>query len=183
MHVDRNPDVELSRRLRLGRVPPAGATLDIEAGTAERDALARRFGIIALPELTASVTLRADGDGQWRVEGRLRALVVQACGISLDPVEQAIDEGFVLRFTTQPEEIDRDSGELIVGSEAAEPLHDNALDLGEIVADQLALAIDPFPRKPGVELADILPSAPPIEAGEGPFAALAALKRGRKDQA
>ncbi|WP_178133762.1 YceD family protein [Vineibacter terrae] len=183
MHVDRNPDLELSRRLRLDRVPPAGATLDIEASATERDALAKRFGILALPSLSANVTLCAEGESQWRVEGRLKALVVQACGITLDPVEQAIDEAFVLRFTTQPEELDRDSGELIVGSEAAEPLSDDALDLGEIVADQLALAIDPFPRKPGVALADILPPPAPSGATGGPFAALAALKQGRKDQA
>ena len=182
MHIERNPDLELSRRLRLDRVPPAGVTLDINAGETERNALAQRFGVIAVPELAADVVLRAESTGCWRVDGRLRALVVQACGITLEPVEQHIDEAFALRFTTEAEEIDRDTGELIVGVEAAEPLDGDSLDLGEIVADQLGLAIDPFPRKPGAQLADILPSTPEAPSDSGPFASLAALKRGRKDR-
>jgi len=182
MHVDRNPDVELSRQLRLDRVPPAGASLDVDASDLERAALIRRFGVLALPVLTASVTLRPEGSGRWLVEGRLRATVVQACGITLEPVEQRIDEGFVLRFSTEAEEIDRDTGELILGSEAAEPLDGDSLDLGEIVADQLGLAIDPFPRKPGAQLTDILPSQSVRSDSDSPFAPLAALKSDRKGQ-
>lgn len=182
MQIDRNSDVELSRRLRLDRVPPTGMSLNIEASDSEREALVRRFGVLALPELTASVALRTEGSGRWLVEGHLRAMVVQACGITLDPVEQRIDERFVLRFSTETEEIDRDTGELIVGSEAAEPLDADSLDLGEIVADQLGLAIDPFPRKPGAQLADILPSASSGPAGDGPFASLAALKGDQRDR-
>jgi uncharacterized metal-binding protein YceD (DUF177 family) len=182
MEIERNPDLELSRQLRLDRVPPAGVVLDIAASERERDALARRFGVLSVPELSAGVSLRAEGPGRWRVEGRLQALVVQACGITLEPVEQRIDETFVLRFTSDREEIDRETGELIVGAEAAEPLEADSLDLGDIVADQLGLAIDPFPRKPGAQLTDILPPAPDRPAEEGPFAALAALKRGGKGE-
>src|SRR5262245_1493441 len=104
--------------------------LDIETSDVERNALTQRFGVMAVPELTAHVVLRAEGTGLWRVDGRLRALVVQACGITLDPVEQRIDETFDLRFTTEVEEIDRDTGELVVGAEAPEPLHGDTLDLG-----------------------------------------------------
>lgn len=181
MHVDRDPDLELSRRLRLDRVPPAGVALDIDASELERAALSRRFEVLSIPELRAQVSLRAEGGGRWRVEGRLTALVVQACGITLDPVEQRIDEPFAVRFAQDAEEIDRETGELIVGTEAAEPLEGDSLDLGEIVADQLGLAIDPFPRKPGASLADILPQGAEKAPAVGPFAALAALKRGNRD--
>jgi uncharacterized metal-binding protein YceD (DUF177 family) len=180
MQIGRDPELELSRQVRLDRVPPAGVTLDIEAGEGERSALTGRFGVISVPELKAHVTVRTEGAGLWRVDGRLQALVVQACGVTLDPVEQRIDEPFSLRFSTEAEEVDRDTGELVVGADAPEPLHGDTLDLGDIVADQLGLSIDPFPRKPGAELADILPAAPTAAAEEGPFAALAALKQGRK---
>lgn len=179
MHIERNPGLELSRQLRLDRVSPGGVALDIETSEIERNALTQRFAVMAVPELTAHVVLCAEGAGLWRVDGRLLALVVQACGVTLEPVEQRIDEAFSLRFTTQAEEVDRDTGELVVGADAPEPLHGDTLDLGEIVADQLGLSIDPFPRKPGARLADILPPTPPA-AAEGPFAALAALKQGRK---
>jgi uncharacterized metal-binding protein YceD (DUF177 family) len=179
MNVERDPDLELSRRLRLDRVPPAGVSLTIEASESERGALARRFKVVAVPELVADVTLHAEEGGRWLVDGRLRALVVQACGITLDPVEQRIDENFNLRFSSEAEEVDRETGELILGAEAAEPLEGDWLDLGDIVADELGLAIDPFPRKPGVRLSDVLPSNSTASTDEGPFASLAALKRDR----
>ena len=64
-----------------------------------------------------------------------------------------------------------------------EPLKDGHIDLGEAVAEQLALEIDPFPRKPGVSF-EAYSSVPesgqtPAQNGEngtGPFADLAALK-------
>lgn len=180
MTIERNPDLELSRRVRLDRVPQTGAALEIVGSEHERTALAHRFGVLSVPELSASVTLYPEGGNRWRVEGRLQARVVQACGITLEPVEQRVDETFLLRFAGDAEEVDRETGELIVGSEAAEPLTDDVLDLGDIVADQLGLAIDPFPRTPGARLEDVLPPAPDT-AGEGPFSALAALKRRPKE--
>lgn len=176
MNVERNPALELSRCLRLDRVPPAGVTLEIVADAKECEALAQRFGVLAVTELTADVAVHVERGGTWRVEGRVRATVVQACGITLDPVEQRIDEEFTLRFSSEPEEMDRDTGELIVDIEAAEPLDGDSIDLGEIVADQFGVAIDPFPRKPGARLDDILPPAASQDSGS-PFAALASLRR------
>ncbi|HJQ57967.1 MAG TPA: DUF177 domain-containing protein, partial [Vineibacter sp.] len=144
--------------------------------------LARRFAVLDIPELKAQVNLTAEGGGRWQVAGRLQATVVQACGITLDPVEQLIDEPFALRFAPAAEAVDDDTGELIVGADAPEPLDSDALDLGEIVADQFGLALDPFPRKPGAQLADILPPDEP-SAPNGPFAPLAALRRTGKDDA
>lgn len=182
MHVERDPELELSRRVRLDRVPPGGISLDIVAEDAERGALARRFDAIAVPALTAAVTLRSEATGQWRVDGQLRAVVVQACGITLEPIEQQVEDTFTLHFAAEAEAIDRDSGELIVGADAPEPLEDDTLDLGAIVADQFGLALDPFPRLPGARLEDVLPASAGPSPAEGPFAALAALKKGRKDQ-
>jgi uncharacterized metal-binding protein YceD (DUF177 family) len=179
MNIERNPELELSRRLRLDRVPPAGMTLDIAADEKEREALARRFGVLAIPDLTADVTVHAERGGAWRVDGRLRATVVQACGITLEPVEQHIDESFTVRFSDQMEAVDRDTGELVVDVEAPEPLDGDSLDLGDVVADELGVAIDPFPRKPGAQLGDILPAASATSAEDSPFAALAGLRDGR----
>jgi uncharacterized metal-binding protein YceD (DUF177 family) len=181
MNIERNPDLELSRRLRLDRIPPTGATLEIVADPTERQALAQRFGVLAVPALTADVAVHAERGGTWRVEGRVKATVVQACGITLEPVEQLIDEPFTLRFSSDREEIDRETGELIVGVEAAEPLEGDSLDIGEIVADEFGVAIDPFPRRPEARLDDILPPDPASREASGPFAALAALRRKHDD--
>jgi uncharacterized metal-binding protein YceD (DUF177 family) len=182
MQIDRDPDLELSRRLRLDRVPPSGISLDIKASASEREALARRFGIIAVSELMANVALHAGPAGTWRVDGRLHATVVQACGVTLEPVEQTIDEPFDVRFAAEAEELDHDTGELVVDADAPEPLTGDSLDLGEIVADHLGLAIDPFPRKPGASLADILPVSAAGMERMSPFAVLEQLRRGKKDK-
>jgi len=123
------------------------------------------------------------------VEGRLRGKIVQACILSLDPVTQELDETFRIVFRENlTEELDPESGEadLSAQADAPEPLSGNMLDVGEIVAEQLSLAADPYPRRPNVKLEDVLPKA--RNAGKDgqrggksdqqrhPFAVLAALR-------
>jgi hypothetical protein len=54
-----------------------------------------------------------------------------------------------------------------------EPLVAGSIDLGAVATEFLLLGLNPYPRKPGVEF------QPPPDASsdEGPFAALAALKK------
>ena len=71
---------------------PAGTALEISASDSERSALAKRFGFLDLPALSARVTVDQRGGGQVVVEGRLRGTIVQACILTLDPVIQYLDE-------------------------------------------------------------------------------------------
>lgn len=162
---DRPP--EFHRPLALGQVGPEGRTERLEASEAERAALARRFGIPGIGSLTATLRLVPEPDGAVRAEGRLEAAVVQDCVVTLEPVPQRVAEAFALRL-------------LPAGREPADGPDDldeveaegNVADLGELVAEQLALALDPYPRAPGAEL--------PAEARDGgaaAFGALAALRR------
>ena len=124
--------------------------------------------------------------GQVVVEGRLRGKIVQACILTLDPVTQDLDETFRIVFKQDlAEERDPESGEALVNAQAdaPEPLPGNLLDVGEIVAEQLSLAADPYPRRPGAKLEDVLPK-PRKDGRQGrheqrrhPFAGLAALQR------
>jgi len=126
------------------------------------------------------------------MSGRLRGRIVQACILTLDPVSQDLDETFRLVFKEGlAEERDPDSGEALVSAQAdaPEPLPGNLLDVGEIVAEQLSLAADPYPRKPGVTLEDVMPK-PRKDRRQGrqeqrrhPFAGLAALRdKPRRDR-
>lgn len=160
------PPEELSRIVRLDRVPTRGLTIDVTASEAERLALARRFDLLELPALTAEVTVQPGLGGVWAVNGRLRAEVVQACVVTLDPVAQAIDETIDLRFAPGAKANADDP-------EAPEPLEGDTLDVGAIVADHLSLALDPFPRAPG---AAYEPAPQPADAKPNPFAALEGLK-------
>lgn len=157
---------ELSRVVRLDRVPARGLDIDVQASEAERSALARRFELVELPALQAAVSVRPGMGGVWAVSGRLRAEVVQSCVVTLDPVPQSIDETFEVRFAAGAAGSPDDP-------EAPEPLEGDTIDVGAIVADHLSLALDPFPRAPG---ATFEPAAEPADARPNPFAALEQLK-------
>ena len=158
---------EFSRPLALGRVGPEGRREVLEASAAECAALARRFGIPSIESLRAELHLKPEPDGAVLAEGRLEATVTQSCVVTLEPVPQQVQEAVALRLLPPgrapdegPEEIDE-----------IETEHGIA-DLGEAVAEQLALALDPYPRAPGAAL-------PPEagDAGGGKLAGLAALRR------
>jgi uncharacterized metal-binding protein YceD (DUF177 family) len=176
---------EIERIIDLDRMGPNGTALEIAASDSERAALAKRFGFLGLPAFSARVTVDRRPGGQVVVEGRLRGRIVQACILTLDPVTQDLDEAFRIVFKQDlAEERDPESGEALVSAhtDAPEPLTGNQLDVGEIVAEQLSLAADPYPRKQGVKLEDVLPK-PRKEGRHGrqeqrrhPFAGLAALR-------
>ncbi len=182
----------MERIVDLERMGPGGAALEITPTDAERGALIKRFGFLGLPVFSARVTVDQRPGGQIVVEGRLRGKIVQACILTLESVTQELDEPFRIIFKPDlAEESDPDSGEAMLNAnaDAPEPLPGNLLDVGEIVAEQLALAADPYPRRPGAKLEDVLPKPTSgrrpgrEEARRHPFAGLAALKdkpRGRR---
>lgn len=169
----------------LDRMGNQGAAIEIVATEGERAALAKRFGFLALPAFSARVTVDRRPGGQVVVEGRLKGRLVQACILSLEPVTQELDDAFRLVFAQNlAEERDPESGEALINAQvdAPEPLAGNMLDVGEIVAEQLSLTAEPYPRKPGIKLEDVLPKSRsggrrgPPEQRRHPFAGLAALK-------
>ena len=168
---------EFSRPLSLERLGGGEIRTRIEATARECAALATRFGLHALARLSASVRIeRAGARDLIRVSGRLEAEVTQTCVVSLEPVHGRVDEDFTRLFSLAPRrpaspEIVVDPGE----EDPPEPLGPEGLDLGEMAAQQLALALDPYPRKPGVAVPAKL-SQDPRPEGDGPFAALKTLR-------
>ena len=169
--TDKQHKSEIERVVDLDRMGPSGAALEIAASDGERAALAKRFGFLGLLAFSARVTVDRKVGGQVVVEGRLRGKVVQACILTLDPVAQDLDETFRIVFKRDFEdEKDPESGDAVINSQAdaPEPLQGNMLDVGEIVAEQLSLAADPYPRKPGVKLEDVMPKQPVRRGGRPP---------------
>lgn len=166
---------EFSRLARIDTLGEGGRTMTIEADPTERAALAKRFALIALDRLTAEAALRREGDVVF-AEGRINAAVVQSCVASGGPVPAAIDEPFVLRFV--PEAADAGE-ELELDAEDFDTIdyQGGAIDLGEAVAETLALSLDPFPRAADADV--VLKAAGVLsedEVASGPFAALQGLK-------
>lgn len=185
-HIDNNQKSEIERIVDIDKLGRTGAALEIIASEGECAALAKRFGFLGLHGFAARVTVDLQIGGQVVVEGRLRGRITQACVLSLEPVTQELDEAFRIVFRKDlAEEHDPESGEALLdaNADAPEPLPGNMLDVGEIVAEQLALAADPYPRRPGVKLEDVLPKPKggtprrrPGEQQRHPFAGLAALR-------
>lgn len=153
-----------------------GKVVRLEASEAERAALAKRFGLVAVARLEADLLLTRDGLAV-DAKGRIVADFVQSCAISAEDLPIAVDEPLIFRFVpeatghTPDEEVELDAGDCDEIEYAG-----TGFDLGEAVAQSLALAIDPFACGPGAEearrRAGIID-----ETASGPFAALAALKK------
>ncbi|MES2904662.1 MAG: DUF177 domain-containing protein [Pseudomonadota bacterium] len=166
-----------SCRLNLDKVHD-GERIDLTATDAEREALAKRLGLVGIERLDAHCALdRVAGAalGSIRARGRIKAALTQACVASGEPLPAYVDEAFELHFQPEPTRTPDDEIELS-GEELDVVFHDgSAIELGEAIADTLALSLDPYPRGPNAEVA--LQEAGVIsEEQAGPFAALAALK-------
>lgn len=156
----------------------ADAPQRIAATAEECAALARRFGLVAIDLLDASLDYAPDADA-IAVTGRLRADVVQTCAISGEPLAATIDEPIDLRFVPQRA---RTAAEIELAAEDLDEIEyeGTAFDLGEAVAQSLALAIDPYATGP--EADEVRAAGLLGEEKASPFAALAGLKLSGEDQ-
>jgi hypothetical protein len=139
---------ELHRPVRVSRIGPEAITVVVEASEAERAALAARMGLPAVPALRCGFTLLRQGDGVVVASGRLAARVVRTCVVSLDDFEAPINEDFAVHFVpdgTESDDPDPESVDEI-------PYAGDTIDLGEATAEQLALSLDPYPRRPDAVL-------------------------------
>ena len=173
--------MEFSRPVRADRLGVAGKTIAIEATADERTALAERFGILGIERLTASVQLEARRGGSLvLVKGHFDADVVQACVLSLAPVPAHVEGDFALTYSSDEEDDEMDVLVDVSMPDPPDPMPDGVVDIGEAVAEQLALSLDPFPKAPGASFggfSDREPEPEP-EPGRGRmFDALAALKK------
>lgn len=167
--------IPLSRVVRMHEVPPAGRVVSLVADPAQRVALAEALDILSVDALEAELTVTQTRRGA-RVKGTLRAEVVQACVVTLDPVPATISETIDLSFV-RSEDLPPPGAEIAVDPMAADPpdvFDGEALDLGALVTEHLALGLDPYPRKPGATFEATDPDGG--AAPESPFAALSRLK-------
>jgi uncharacterized metal-binding protein YceD (DUF177 family) len=172
----------------VAHIPDTGLHRELEASAAERQAMADLAGVREVLSAHADLEIVPKSGGRLQVTGHVRARVGQTCVVTLDPIESEIDEDIDLTFAPEAEarrladlieegEDDKDPPEV---ADPPEAIVNGIIDLGRIATDALFLAIDPYPRKPGVVFeAEV--TAPDPE--DHPFAALKALqdnKQGKK---
>ena len=166
---------DFAHRLPLNQIRD-GERIDLSADEGERQRVAQRLGLRSLDRLDAHATLERKGE-IVRARGRLKAFLCQSCVVTDEPVDGRADEPFDIYFLPEPSSSSPDEEVELHESDCDVVFHDGtAIDLGEAIADTLALTLDPYPRSPGAEAA-LREAGVLTEAEAGPFAALAKLKQ------
>jgi hypothetical protein len=171
-------ELPLSHSYNLGRLGNAGDEVRLDPDAAQRAAIARWAGILSLDGFEATIGIRKKGTSGFLLDYRLAAKVTQACVVTLEPVPAHLDRAFSreLHFSAPVRRKDIESAPMVLdagaeeGPEEIESLH---YDLAGPALEEFALALDPYPRCPGVTF------TPPENGGErpqSPFAVLKSLK-------
>jgi hypothetical protein len=164
----------------IHEIPETGRHFELAADAAVRAALARAGGLNTLPRLEATFDVTRHGANGLRVAGRVSATVGQICVVTLDPIENEVEELVNLDFVSAAAP-DHEGGAGQGGSvevmleEEPEPLFGDTIDLGALATEFLMLGIDPYPRKPGA----VFQAQTAQDETDHPFAALARLRRGQ----
>lgn len=164
---------EFSRILDIRHIE--AKPLELEANADERKALASRFGLVAVDRLNATLTLAREGE-MVTATGRLRAAFTQSCAVSAEDLPQVVDAAIALRFVPEAQTVEEGEEVELTDADCDEiPYTGERIDLGEAVAESLALEIDPFATGPEADA--VRRSGLLGEENASPFAALAALKK------
>ena len=165
-------NTEFSRPVNATRPPPE---TKVTATPEECAALALRYGIPGVAALSCHYTLRAEGRGVVRGDLALVATVTQTCVVTLEDFTETLEESATLLFMPA-EDAPGDDAPIDLDAPDEVPYEGSTIDLGEAAAEQLALALDPYPRSPEVR---VQAAQDVDEGGEdptAPFASLAALR-------
>lgn len=186
------PAVEWSYPVDVNNISDTGSHYRIKANEAERAALAIRFGVLSIEELSAALELKCERGGLViHVTGNLHTDLTQECVVTCDLVQNHIEDKFeafysdttkALSFAKAKAEHKARHGEpeieMMDERDAPEPIENGVLDMGELVAQFLSLAIDPYPRKQGLPEPDQNIDSKEENKIDSPFAALKGWKDG-----
>jgi uncharacterized metal-binding protein YceD (DUF177 family) len=176
--LPRNPSHNPWRaHVNIAQIPDSGLHREIEADDATRAAMADIAGLRDISSARAAFDLSHRSGGRVHVTGRVQARIGQTCVVTLEPIENEIDEEIDLIFAPAEQiapqtDVDDDDGETAM-ADPPEPIENGMIDLGRLATDVLYLAVDPYPRKDGAVFEPQVAAADP---GDHPFAALKALK-------
>ncbi len=159
-------------------IPADGRHFRLEADEGARGRLAEALGVEVVA-LTADIEAKSKRGGSVALRGRLAATVDQTDVVTLEPIRQEVAEDIELTLKPAEKTARKRDRTIAIGDvsegEEADLYYEGRIDLGALVSELLALALDPYPRAPGVEFEPHLEDAPAED--ESPFAALQKLKR------
>lgn len=165
---------EFSRPIEIETLQGGPFHFNYEASAAECAAVAKRFGIEALGALSIKGVLTRIDEREIALDCEISALMRRQCVVTLDLFDSEFRESFRILFRRGYRDHELEGREAAENQDWIEPLEEGALDIGEIALQFFALAIDPYPKKPGAAFK----SAGRADAAERetPFAVLERLK-------
>ncbi len=168
----------ISRVYDLGRLSLAGDEIVIAPAPDDLERIARWADVEAVEAFAAKIVLRKLSPTRFAFDAELKADIVQSCVVTLEPVRAHIERAFTRELflspsaqRVAPKVIDLDAAP--ADDDGTEEIAGLRYDLAAPLMEELALAIDPYPRAPGVAF------EPPAEADQAaihPFAVLKGLK-------
>lgn len=173
-----DPDHARPTRFRTGGLSPRKPTrFSYRPDADERKAMAEELDLLGLSHLDLTGEIRPSGRDELMLEARLTARADQPCSVTLVPVPAQIDELVRRRYVAGYQLPEGDEVEM-PEDDTVEPMPE-MIDLAEIAAEALALALPLYPRAPGVDFAQTLHAgdgvAPLSDADVKPFSALQGL--------
>lgn len=183
-HTPKDSGTPFSYMVKVGHISANPVQVHVEADERERAALARLWNVEAVNSLSAELQI-----GRWkkdgvRIKGTVSGEIVQACVVTLEPVVSRIDSQLEQIFVPEGSKLARiatdDAGEMVLdpdGPDLPEPFTGDTIDAGALVSEFAALAIDPYPKKQGVEFAGHLENDGAEDAKPSPFAVLKDWKK------
>jgi uncharacterized metal-binding protein YceD (DUF177 family) len=140
---------ELHRPFEIAAIPDAGRAVDIAATPEECAAIAERLGLVALRDFRVKGRLGVRRRGRGAsFEAHLTATVTQSCIVTLEPVEAAIDEEIAVRLLSEDEAQVQEELDIDAEEDDIEIVEGGVVDVGDLCVQYLALALDPYPRRP-----------------------------------
>jgi uncharacterized metal-binding protein YceD (DUF177 family) len=170
----------ISRPYNLNRLGQAGDTVDVQISDPERTTLAAFVGVPRIDAFSAQIELKKISPNRFQLDFSLAVDICQSCVVTLVDVPAHIERRFSRELHFNPalhRALDRAEPEDIpLEDDVPEEIASLHYDLAAPLIEELVLAIDPYPRAPGVAFE---PPADGPEAPESPFAVLKGLKSGR----
>ena len=170
----------LSRTVRIDDAKDGEEHL-VEVDRTERETIAALLDLASLDRLSFACDFYRRGKGCLFLQGTLAASVTQTCVVSLEPVASALQIPVEIEFwpTSLIDQLTAtfDEAASLGMLDWPEPIVDGRIDLGPVIYETLATALDPYPRREGASLEWLnAGEAPGAAKAESPFAALEQLK-------
>lgn len=173
-----------SHPVKVSTLSASLTNLHLEADARALEALARQWNVTEVRSLKAELQIARWKKDGVRIKGRVMADLVQECVVTLEPVENHIDEPVEATFVPDGSKLARaltiETAEMVVDPDAPDApdiFIGDTIDIGQTVAEHAAMAIDPYPKKPGAAFPDHIESTDKDDKRPNPFAALKDWKK------